>query len=47
MTNQLLILQAAIDSVTDSNAPQVGYASVYPVALVAIILAAQAIRELG
>lgn len=37
---------AAVDSMTESNAPQVGYATVYPVALVGIIIAAKIIGSL-
>jgi len=36
---------AAVDSMTESNAPQVGYATVYPIALVGIIIAAKIIGK--
>jgi len=37
---------AAVDSLTDSNAPQVAYATVYPIALVVIVIVAQVIGAL-
>ncbi len=37
---------AAVDSMTESNAPQVSYATVYPIALVMIILISQIIGRL-
>ncbi len=37
----------AVDAMTDSNAPSVGYATVYPVALVCVILCVQIITRVG
>ncbi|MCF7803284.1 MAG: transporter [Candidatus Marinimicrobia bacterium] len=37
---------AAVDSLTESNAPQVSYATVYPIALVCIIIIAQVLGAL-